>query len=149
MRRQPPKKKPRRGEKEEEERRRKLVAQARRVRENAVLEAAFKAGEQRQAKLKEEQAAKNQAASSLDQYNFTNSLSVITETFTSLLSCSLCSSRLSSTTVFRSGQCPHLFCAECQLTISGETCPGTERFNNNIHSIFIKFTKLEIIVKSD
>ena len=135
-----PKKKPRRGEKEEE-RRRKLVAKARRLRENAVMEAAFKAGEQQQVKLQEEkemlvsrqeQAAKNQAVS-LDQYDFTNSISVITETFTSLLSCSLCSSRLSSTTVFQSGQCPHLFCAECHLTISGETCPGTDRFNNTFN----------------
>ena len=125
----------------EEERRRKLVAKARRLRENAVMEAAFKAGEQQQVKLQEEkemlvsrqeQAAKNQAVS-LDQYDFTNSISVITETFTSLLSCSLCSSRLSSTTVFQSGQCPHLFCAECHLTISGETCPGTDRFNNTFN----------------
>ena len=85
--------------------------------------------------------------SSLDQYDFTNSLSVITETFTSLLSCSLCSSRLSTTTVFQSGHCSHLFCSDCQQTISGETCPGTDRFNNTNHpstfnyvaEIFIEF----------
>ena len=35
--------------------------------------------------------------------------------------------------VFQSGQCPHLFCAECHLTISGETCPGTDRFNNTFN----------------
>ena len=153
-----PKKKPRRGEKEKEERRRKLVAQARLMRENAVLEDAFKKGEKLQAELQEEkamlvsrqeQAAKNQAfkdMSSLDQYDFTNSISVITETFTSLLSCSLCSSRMSSTTVFESGQCPHLFCAECHLTISGETCPGTDRFNNTIHLIFINLPSWKLLL---
>ena len=68
---EPPKKKPRRGEKEEEEKRRKLVAQARLMRENAVLEDAFKKGEKLQAELQEEKAmlvsrleaaAKSQAA---------------------------------------------------------------------------------------
>ena len=62
--------------------------------------------------------------SSLDKYDFTNSVSVISSTLTSLLSCSICQTKLSSSSVWQSGQCDHSLCTDCHSSISGHTCPG-------------------------
>ena len=62
--------------------------------------------------------------SGLDKYDFTNSVSVISSTLSSLLACSICQTKLSSSSVWQSGQCNHSLCADCHSSISGHTCPG-------------------------
>ena len=60
----------------------------------------------------------------LDQYTFSQSLSVLSSpSLVSLLSCSLCSQSLSTTTTLSSGRCPHAICQDCIMTHPGGNCP--------------------------
>ena len=60
----------------------------------------------------------------LDQYSFSRSLSVLTESsLVSLISCSVCSQSLSTKTPNSSRQCPHAICEDCMNCRSGGGCP--------------------------
>jgi len=59
----------------------------------------------------------------LEQYDFSNSVSVITETLSSLLSCSLCKAELSSSTAWESDRCSHQLCSDCHHSTTGHQCP--------------------------